>query len=135
MYTWIEPQEIQLPEDLLQLAGGQPMLAKILVQRGFTTLPEARAYLQPEFYNPTPASALVGISQAADRLQSAISHQEPLCVWGDFDVDGQTATTVLVSALQDLGARVRFHIPVRERESHGVNLPGLKQPFSRRDFG
>jgi single-stranded-DNA-specific exonuclease len=47
-------------------------------------------------------------------------------VWGDFDVDGQTSTTVLVSALKALGAQVSYHIPVRASESHGVNLPVLE---------
>ncbi len=48
-------------------------------------------------------------------------------MWGDFDVDGQTATTLLVSGLRGLGAKVIYHIPVRARESHGVGLPVLKQ--------
>ena len=44
-------------------------------------------------------------------------------MWGDFDVDGQTATALLVATLADLGAAVSYHVPVRETESHGVNLP------------
>ena len=52
---------------------------------------------------------------------------EPICVWGDFDVDGQTATALLVSTLRDLAADVRYHVPVRETASHGVDLPNLKQ--------
>jgi single-stranded-DNA-specific exonuclease len=52
-------------------------------------------------------------------------------VWGDFDVDGQTATTVLVSTLEDLGASVFFHIPVRATESHGVSLPVLREKVAQ----
>ena len=48
-------------------------------------------------------------------------------MWGDFDVDGQTATALLVSTLADLGGRVAYHVPVREHESHGVNVPNLKR--------
>jgi single-stranded-DNA-specific exonuclease len=48
-------------------------------------------------------------------------------VWGDFDVDGQTSTTILFQTLKELGADVSFHIPIRERESHGVNLPILQE--------
>lgn len=65
--------------------------------------------------------------QAADRLVQAIGRGEEVCVWGDFDVDGQTATTTLVSTLRDLGANVRFHIPNREREGHGISLPVLER--------
>ncbi len=64
---------------------------------------------------------------AVQRLLAAVSRGERVCVWGDFDVDGQTATTVLVAALRELGGVVDFHIPVRARESHGVNLPELKR--------
>ena len=46
---------------------------------------------------------------------------------GAFDVDGQTATTLLVATLEELGAAVTYHIPIREIEGHGVNLPALKQ--------
>ncbi len=57
----------------------------------------------------------------------AITKGEQICVWGDFDVDGQTATALLVSALEDLGADVGYYVPVREDEGHGVNLRGLER--------
>ena len=87
----------------------------------------ARAFLDPAFYKPAPPGDLPGIARAVERLERAIHDQEMICVWGDFDVDGQTSTTLLVSSLRELGARVSYHIPVRERESHGVNLPVLAQ--------
>ena len=51
--------------------------------------------------------------------------------WGDFDVDGQTATALLVACLRDLGAQVVYHIPLRETEGHGVTLPALQQFIDR----
>ena len=51
---------------------------------------------------------------------------KPICVWGDFDVDGQTSTTLLVQTLQALGANVTYYIPVRGKESHGVYIESLK---------
>ncbi|MFN2110025.1 MAG: single-stranded-DNA-specific exonuclease RecJ, partial [Anaerolineae bacterium] len=60
-----------------------------------------------------------------DRIESAICAGETICVWGDFDVDGQTATTVLVATLRDVGARVTHYIPVRATESHGIKVPSL----------
>jgi single-stranded-DNA-specific exonuclease len=68
-------------------------------------------------------------------VKEAIRCGEQVCVWGDFDVDGQTSTTLLVSALLDLGAQVSFHIPVRERESHGVSLTVFKELHDRQGFG
>ena len=49
-----------------------------------------------------------------------------ICVWGDFDVDGQTSTTVLVQTLQALGGNVVYYIPIRGKESHGVHIETLK---------
>jgi single-stranded-DNA-specific exonuclease len=62
---------------------------------------------------------------AIDRLLHAIQRKERIGVWGDFDVDGQTSTSILVAALRQLGADVIYHIPVRGPESHGIGLPQL----------
>ena len=125
MRNWLEPQEINVPQDLQAAVGGHPLVAQVLARRGILTPAGAAAFLDPARYTTCPPTDLPGLSAAADRLEVAIRSQEPICVWGDFDVDGQTSTTVLVSTLRDLGAAVTFHIPVRERESHGVNLPVL----------
>jgi single-stranded-DNA-specific exonuclease len=102
-------------------------MATLLARRGAGIPSAARAFLDPSAYAPASPTALPGLSAAADRLQAAIRGREPICVWGDFDVDGQTATTLLVSALTSLGATVTYHIPVRATEGHGVNLPVLAQ--------
>jgi single-stranded-DNA-specific exonuclease len=104
-----------------------PLVAQTLLRRGFSTPAAAQAFLDPHAYTSTPASQLPGLASVADRLESAIRLRESICVWGDFDVDGQTSTAILVQTLRELGADVTFHIPVRERESHGVNLPLLQE--------
>jgi single-stranded-DNA-specific exonuclease len=124
---WIEPQDIEAPQELQTAIGGHPLVAKILARRGFTELEAAKAFLDPDCYRPAPPSDLPNMAEAADCLEKAIRQKETLCVWGDFDVDGQTATTLLVSTLKDLGAVATYHIPVRKTESHGLNLPVLKR--------
>ncbi len=104
MKEWVEPQDIEIPQDLQTAIGGHPLVAKTLARRGFTELEAARAFLDPDCYRPAPPSDLPNMAEAADRLEKAIRQKEPICVWGDFDVDGQTATTLLVSTLRDLGA-------------------------------
>jgi single-stranded-DNA-specific exonuclease len=122
---WLEPPPISVPPDLAAVVGGHPLVAETLVRRGITTPAAARAFLDGRAYTPTPPEALPGLTVAVERLEAAIRAGEPICVWGDFDVDGQTATTLLVSALADLGARVTYHIPVRATEGHGVGLGPL----------
>ncbi len=127
MREWIEPQDIKVPEELQAAIGGHPLVAKTLALRGFSQVAEATAFLDPDCYPPAPPTHLPNLTRAAERLEEAIKQGETICVWGDFDVDGQTATTILASTLRDLGADVTYHIPVRETESHGINLPVMKQ--------
>ena len=127
MREWIEPPDVEVPQELQAATGGHPLVAQTLARRGFTDVETARAFLNPACYRPAPPSDLPNLVKAAERLERAIRQGETICVWGDFDVDGQTATTLLVSTLQEIGASVRYHIPNRKRESHGVNLPVLKQ--------
>ncbi len=97
------------------------------LRRGFDRVETARSFLDPKHYRPAAPADLPNLVTAVARLSRAIRERERICVWGDFDVDGQTSTTLLVSTLRDLGAEVSYHIPHRERESHGVNLPVLKE--------
>jgi single-stranded-DNA-specific exonuclease len=126
MVTWLEPEDIAISPELLE-AAGSPLAAELLARRGVAGPAAAAAFLDPARYTPCPPGELPGLDRAAARLRQAIQAQEPVCVWGDFDVDGQTAATLLVATLRELGAQVSYHIPVRERESHGVNLVGLQQ--------
>lgn len=125
---WIEPDHSQpLPADLLEGVGGNELLARALVNRGITSWQQAEGFLNPACYAPSDPFDLPDMDNAVQRLHNAIHNQECIGVWGDFDVDGQTATSLLVGVLRELGANVVFHVPIREKESHGVNLPGLVQ--------
>jgi single-stranded-DNA-specific exonuclease len=128
---WTEPGAVDVPAELRAAIGGHPLVAEILFRRGLGDLDAARAFLDPRAYQPCPAEELPGISAACERIECALEEGEPICVWGDFDVDGQTSTTLLVSALRGLvgegaGERISYHIPVRARESHGVNWENLE---------
>ncbi|NUM45991.1 MAG: single-stranded-DNA-specific exonuclease RecJ [Anaerolineales bacterium] len=127
MSLWLEPTDSPPPAELHTYIGGHPLIAKVLAQRGITSPTEAGSFLDPRLYRPAPASDLPNLSLAADRITLATRNNEAICVWGDFDVDGQTSTTLLVSTLRGLGANVRYHIPVRGRESHGMKVEVVKE--------
>lgn len=126
MTHWLVSPQPDIPAELLEFAG-DPFLAQLLAQRGLTTVEQARAFLNPDAYHPAPPEALPDMDLAVNRLLQAIKRQEVIYIWGDFDVDGQTATALLVSTLRDLGAKVRFYIPNRLAESHGIKLPSLRR--------
>jgi single-stranded-DNA-specific exonuclease len=121
MLRWIDPQPVN--SGRLSSLGLSSLIADILVRRGISDATAARTFLHPESIPSTPYP---GIGMAVDRLQSALRDKEFICVWGDFDVDGQTSTALLAEALRWLGARVSYHLPVRATEGHGVNLPSLQ---------
>lgn len=122
---WLTRERIAVPTTLQQWVGGHPLVAETLLRRGFTDKKSIHGFLDPDQYPPAPASDLPGMAAAVDRLWFALDTRERICVWGDFDVDGQTSTTLLVSALCDLGGDVVYHIPVRETESHGIKTEWL----------
>ena len=117
---WIELDQIIVPEDFQKAIGGHPLVAQALYRRGIQSIDAARAYLDPDCYAPAPADELPDFQAACDLLIKALQGQDLILIWGDFDVDGQTATTILVEGLRALGGRLQFHIPVRAEESHGI---------------
>lgn len=128
---WTYPPRSDVPPALLAAAGNDPLLAQLLVQRGVTTEAAVRAFLDPTAYQPAPPEVLPDIEPAVSRLSQATNGGERICIWGDFDVDGQTSTTLLFSMLKDLGAQVNYYIPDRLTESHGIKLPALRRILAK----
>ena len=125
--SWLEPHSTSIPESFIRSVGGNPLVSQVLFQRGITDLDACRAFLNPKHYQPTSPLELPGVEKITGILQKAIRDKKKIGVWGDFDVDGQTATTVFVSVLRYLSGNVIFHIPDRATESHGIGLLALQQ--------
>jgi len=124
-YRWVDPPEMDIPADLLAACGGSPLLARALLQRDITNPADAAAFLHPEHLPTSPPTDFPDLDRLVNRLITAVNRRERIGVWGDFDVDGQTATSLLVSSLRRLGANVCWYIPVRGKESHGIALSAL----------
>jgi single-stranded-DNA-specific exonuclease len=102
-----------------------PVLRQMLFNRGIGTDAEARAFVKAEPNINTDPFQLTGMQAAVDRIRFAIEHSEPIAIYGDYDVDGVTATALLVQALEGLGAAVRGYIPNRFEEGYGLNKDAL----------
>ncbi len=122
---WLDAGQSPIPEGIQRLAGENQLLARTLIRRGMTDFASARAFLDHRFYRPASPWELPDMEKGVEEIEKAIRSGKKIGVWGDFDVDGQTATTLLVSVLRKLDAAVDYYLPVRERESHGVHLDGL----------
>lgn len=127
MNRWIDPEPCQPDSAVLAACNQDAFLAAILLRRGLRDPQKIRAFLSPDAYLPAPPEQLPDLVVASELLQKAIADGQRILVWGDFDVDGQTATALLVDGLQRLGADVSFYIPSRAIESHGMKLDSLQE--------
>jgi len=105
------------------------LLVQVLYNRGITGREQVAAFLDPNppLRNPLEAPKLKGLDKAVARLRRAIQHHEPVAVYGDYDVDGVTATALLTQALTALGADARPYIPDRVDEGYGLNKEALRK--------
>lgn len=112
----------------LEAAGFSPLTARVLAARGYTDADEARRYLASDepLLNPLLMREL---KQAADRVRLAVARRELIAVFGDYDVDGITATCLLVDFLKQMGARVMSYIPSRLEEGYGLNQIAIEQLY------
>ena len=101
------------------------ILRQVLFNRGYATEAEARAFLKAETDFDTDPFQITGMQVAAERIHNAIEHEELIAVYGDYDVDGVTATALLVETLQALGGNARPYIPNRIDEGYGLNPKAL----------
>ncbi len=129
--TWVTAERITPPQEVLDAAGGDELLASILFRRGYSDAAVIKGFLDPDVYQPASAYELPGMAEAVSRLISAVKLHEKVLIWGDFDADGQTSTTILYEALSALGACVEYHIPLRESEGHGIHLATLQSYFNQ----
>ncbi|WP_316607405.1 single-stranded-DNA-specific exonuclease RecJ [uncultured Ruminococcus sp.] len=98
-----------------------PMLIAMLLDiRGISDEASIIDYLSNETLTASPFE-IKDMDNAVERIQSAIEDGERICVYGDFDADGVTATALLYSYLSDIGANAMYYIPSREKEGYGLN--------------
>jgi len=103
-----------------------PIMRQVLFNRGYATDVTARAYLRAEAnFDPSPFQ-MKGMEEAVRRIRLALENRELIAIYGDYDVDGVTATALFVQALRSLGGNVRGYIPNRFDEGYGLNIEALK---------
>jgi single-stranded-DNA-specific exonuclease len=132
-YRWILPQANPAAAALAQTAGLPLVVAELLVERGVRNAAEAEAFLDPRMEHLLDPYDMHGMAAAVVRLQEAVARQEPVLIYGDYDVDGTTAIVLLKTALEMLGAKTDFHAPHRLREGYGMQAEVL-EAAARRGF-
>lgn len=117
--------EILPPEIDRLLDVYPPILRQILFNRKYRDLDAVRMFLEARAPEGTDPLNMLGVEVAAERIEFALRHGEPIAIYGDYDVDGVTATALLTQTLSALGANVTGYIPNRFDEGYGLNNEAL----------
>jgi single-stranded-DNA-specific exonuclease len=127
--NWQILDAVEPPTWLREQVGN--FAAQLLCQRGIVEPEQVAAFLSVESYQPTSAFAFgAEMEQAIARICQAYEQGETIAIWGDFDADGITATSVLWEGLGQFFTqreRLFFYIPDRLKESHGISIRGLDE--------
>ncbi|HHY82324.1 MAG TPA: single-stranded-DNA-specific exonuclease RecJ [Clostridiales bacterium] len=100
--------------------------ARLLVNRGVSSPAEARAFLNPSLDQLHDPFDLKGMAEAVHRIRQAINKKEKIVIYGDYDADGITSSSVLSLYLSSLGAITEIYIPSRQDEGYGIHLEALR---------
>lgn len=109
------------------MCGLPPSLCSVLAQRGLTNKKSVERFLQPRLGDLSLPFELPDMDEAATRIWYAIEKGERISVFGDYDVDGITSTSLLSRILIELGADVRAFIPSRLNEGYGLTVPAFQR--------
>ncbi len=115
----------QTVERLAIELGVSRKLTNLLVQRGITTFDEAKSFFRPSLDALHDPFLMKDMDKAVDRILQAIATNENIMVYGDYDVDGTTAVSLVYSFLKNIHKKIEFYIPDRYIEGYGISLKGI----------
>ena len=130
--TWriVEPDP-SIEAELARTLPVSPILARILANRGLTSTDQVRDFLSPDLDSMRAPFLLDGMSVAIERTRRALDSREKIMVHGDYDVDGITASALLIRVLRILDADVSAYMPHRQREGYDIGIPAVEEAKAR----
>lgn len=125
---WVlEKENPKLREKLIKALGISHVTAQVLINRGIDSEAEAEFFLKSGLFDLPSPYLLKGMNEAVERIKTAIEKKEKIAIYGDYDVDGVTATALLYTFLNNLGIGVTYYNPDRIKEGYGVNIEAIKR--------
>ena len=116
-----EQQKEQIAKDL----GINPVLAQLLVQRGVATPEEERHFFHPRLSDLHDPFLMKDMDKAVDRLNEALQSRERILIYGDYDVDGTTAVSLVYKFIGQFHSDLLFYLPDRDNEGSGISYKGI----------
>ncbi|MBA9088276.1 single-stranded-DNA-specific exonuclease [Fontibacillus solani] len=120
--------DAQMLSELLEI---HPFLAKLLVSRGMKTANEANAFLNGSVEDMHDPYLLSGMKEAVPRIMQALEYDERILIYGDYDADGVSSTTLMIQLMRRLGANFEYYIPHRSKEGYGLHIHALEEAHKR----
>lgn len=105
----------------------QPEIIKLLNKRGIRSEEEISEFLSDKPQKTYDPFLLLNMEAGVDLVLSAIENDEKICIYGDYDTDGITSTSLLLEVLSHLTENLSYHLPSRFREGYGLNCKALKE--------
>lgn len=115
-------------DDVRNLAAGlniDPILSTLLIHRGIKTFEEARLFFRPDYRHLHDPFLMAGMEQAILRIEAAIAASEKILIYGDYDVDGTTAVSLVYSFFKKYYDRLEYYVPDRYLEGYGISTNGI----------
>ena len=100
-------------------------LAKLLINRGVKTFDEAKQFFRPDLDQLHDPFLMKGMQKAVDRIHQAISSEENILIYGDYDVDGTTSVALMYQYLRNFTDKLHYYIPDRYDEGYGLSEKGV----------
>src|SRR5689334_12547683 len=120
--TWrFSPFDADCVRELFARLNVSPVLAQVLASRGYDAPEPARSFLDAKLTELHDPDLLPGAAAAAERIVNAVQAGRRITIYGDYDVDGVTATSILWHCLQLAGAKVDYYVPHRLEEGYGLH--------------
>ena len=114
---------------LAKETGINPVLCKLLLERGITSAAEAKRFFRPQLSELHDPFLMKDMSIAVERLNQAMGKKERILVYGDYDVDGTTAVALVYKFLQQFYSNIDYYIPDRYNEGYGVSVKGVDYAY------
>ena len=118
-------EELHKRDQLVAELGFSPVICLLLVQRGITSIEEAKKFFKPSLNDLHDPFLMPDMDKAVRRLNKALGNKEKILIYGDYDVDGTTAVSLVFKYLRPYSSTLDFYIPDRYDEGYGISYKGI----------
>jgi len=127
----VREPELALQKTLAASLNISTITSQLLINRGISDIQQAERFLSSTLSDIRSPLGMKGMKEGVERVQKALHNKEKIAIYGDYDVDGITSTSILLMFLKSAGANVSYYIPERIAEGYGLNADAISKLAER----